>query len=150
VAKEPGAEARLAPPRVIERPSGRRVSWLLLTEETDLEPTERSFRDRLLERSAPLRSAAALARKFRGLVRQRRAEGWDEWLARAMAPTGVPEIRSFAEGLQRDEGAVRAALQQEWSNGQVEGQVNRLKLVKRQMFGRANFDLLRQRVLLAS
>jgi transposase len=57
------------------------------------------------------------------------------------------ELRAFGDSLQRDEAAVRAALRLEWSNGQVEGQVNRLKLIKRQMFGRAKFDLLRKRVL---
>jgi transposase len=55
----------------------------------------------------------------------------------------------LATGLERDKAAVLAALQYPWSNGQTEGQVNRLKLLKRQMYGRANFDLLRQRVLAA-
>ena len=58
-------------------------------------------------------------------------------------------MRTFAKGLQEDQDAVRAALSHEWSNGQVEGQVNRLKTLKRQMFGRAKFDLLRRRFLLA-
>jgi transposase len=62
----------------------------------------------------------------------------------------VPELRSFATGLRRDWAAVRAGLELSWSNGQTEGQVNRLKLLKRQMFGRAGFDLLRRRLLLAS
>jgi transposase len=82
-------------------------------------------------------------------VRHRTAEALDGWLAKATMPTAVKELQSFAEGLKKDEPAVRAALQTEWSNGQVEGQVNRLKLIKRQMFGRANFDLLRKRVLIA-
>jgi transposase len=55
------------------------------------------------------------------------------------------EFRNFAKGLRRDERAVRAAMKVEWSNGQTEGQVNRLKLLKRQMYGRAKFDLLRAR-----
>jgi transposase len=56
-------------------------------------------------------------------------------------------MRQYAAGLVKDLSAVRAALTCPWSNGQTEGQVNRLKLVKRQMYGRANFDLLRQRFL---
>jgi transposase len=60
------------------------------------------------------------------------------------------ELRSFATGIRRDEEAVRAAISSPWSNGQVEGQVNRLKVVKRTMYGRAKFDLLRARVLHAA
>ena len=60
---------------------------------------------------------------------------------------GPDVLRGFVQGLRRDYAAVKAALTVEWSNGQTEGQVNRLKLIKRQMYGRANFDLLRLRVL---
>ena len=59
----------------------------------------------------------------------------------------MPTLRSFAAGIRRDYDAVKAAASTAWSNGPVEGQVNRLKFIKRQMFGRANFDLLRRRVL---
>ena len=59
------------------------------------------------------------------------------------------ELRGFAEGLKQDEAAVKAELSLEWSNGQVEGQINRLKLLKRQMYGRASFELLRRRFLQA-
>ncbi len=59
-------------------------------------------------------------------------------------------MRTFASGLTKDRDAVAAALALPWSNGQTEGQITRLKLVKRQMFGRAKVDLLRKRVLLAS
>ncbi len=59
-------------------------------------------------------------------------------------------MRSFADGLRQDEAAVRAALELPWSNGQTEGQITRLKSVKRQMFGRAKLDLLRARVLEAA
>jgi transposase len=60
-----------------------------------------------------------------------------------------PELRRFAEGIRRDEAAVLAAVTQPWSNGPVEGHVNRLKTVKRQMYGRAGFILLRARVVRA-
>jgi transposase len=147
----PGGEGQsLRPaPAVMGRPSARRVSWLLLMDEADLEPQEQQFRERLQEHCPELRGAAELARAFRALVREHRESGWVAWLTQACGPESVKELRSFAEGLQQDEAAVRAGLRLEWSNGQVEGQVNRLKLIKRQMFGRAKFDLLRQRVLLA-
>ncbi|MFA9435064.1 MAG: transposase, partial [Deltaproteobacteria bacterium] len=61
--------------------------------------------------------------------------------------SGISALKGFANGITKDGDAVRAALSLEWSNGQVEGQVNRLKLIKRKMYGRANFDLLRKRVL---
>ncbi len=83
------------------------------------------------------------------MVRERRAERFDGWIAQA-AESRIPELKSFADSLKQDQQAVVAALTYEWSNGQVEGQVNRLKMVKRQMFGRANLDLLKARVLKAA
>jgi transposase len=59
----------------------------------------------------------------------------------------VPDLRAFAVTIQRDYDAVRAALLEEWSSGQVEGQITRVKLIKRRMYGRAAFDLLRQHIL---
>jgi transposase len=70
-------------------------------------------------------------------------------VTRATAETAPREISSFAACLKQDYDAVKTGLTLEWSNGQVEGQVNRLKLLKRQMYGRAGFDLLRARVLRA-
>ena len=71
------------------------------------------------------------------------------WLTEAQA-SGLPAMETFAAGLEGDSGAISAALTTPWSNGQTEGQLNRLKLIKRQMFGHASFDLLRRRVLLAA
>ena len=145
-----GYRARPAVPEIVKRPSARRVSWLLLKADGELEEEEQRFLNRLQERCPELRAAGDLARQFREMVRQRQEGAWDDWVAQATASSAAKELRRFAEGLQKDEAAVRAALGSEWSNGQVEGQVNRLKTIKRQMFGRARFDLLRQRVLLAS
>jgi transposase len=80
------------------------------------------------------------------MVRERQGTRLDAWIADAQA-SGIDGLARFASGLLTDEAAVRAGLTLVWSNGQVEGNVNRLKLIKRQMYGRANFDLLRQRVL---
>ncbi len=93
--------------------------------------------------------AAQLASEFGRLVRERDRPALATWLA-AATTSGLPEFRELATGMQRDRAAIEAALSHEWSSGQVEGQVTRLKLVKRQMFGRAKVDLLRKRVLLAS
>jgi transposase len=119
----------------------------LLKEEVELEPEEKGFVGRLQERCPELRAAAVLGRRFAKMVQQRQEECWDAWVSHATAVEAAKELRSFAEGLQKDEAAVRAAFRLEWSNGQVEGQVNRLKTIKRQMYGRAKFDLLRQRML---
>ena len=75
--------------------------------------------------------------------------GLEPWLQEAET-SAIAEVEEFAFGIRRDEVAVQAALVHAWSQGQVEGQINRLKLVKRGMFGRAGFDLLRQRYLLAA
>jgi transposase len=149
----PGASEEPLPrtvPTVLKHPSARRVSWLLLLDEADLELQEQQFREQLQERCPELQRASQLAREFRKLVRLHEESGWDTWLSQARAPEAAKELRGFAEGLHKDEAAVRAALRLPWSNGQVEGQMNRLKMIKRQMYGRAKFDLLRQRVLLAS
>jgi transposase len=68
------------------------------------------------------------------------------WVVDAAA-SGIPEMATFVQGIQRDRAAVEAGLTLDWSQGQTEGQVNRLKLLKRAMYGRAKLDLLRQRVL---
>jgi transposase len=80
------------------------------------------------------------------MLSQRRGQDLDAWLVQAQH-SGIAELKSFAQGLRRDYAAVRAAFTSRWSNGQVEAQVNCLKLQKRLMFGRANFDLLRLHVL---
>jgi transposase len=90
-----------------------------------------------------------LAAELAGMLRKKSKLSLSEWLTK-VERSGVKEIRSFAEGLRQDEAAVQAALVEPWSNGPVEGQVNRLKLIKRQMDGRAGFKLLRARVLYAA
>jgi transposase len=87
-----------------------------------------------------------LAQQFRLVFTERNPEAFKSWLARGME-SEIPEMKSFATGIQRDYEAVLAAVEQPWSNGQVEGQVHRLKLIKRQMYGRGGFQLLRRRVL---
>jgi transposase len=96
-----------------------------------------------------LAGAVELAQDFCAIVRQRQADRLDDWLARALV-SGVAPLRRFARGLRADEAAVRASLRLPWSTGPVEGQINRLKMLKRSMFGRAKMDLLSRRFLLAA
>jgi transposase len=128
-------------------PSAKRVAAWLLKPGEQLEPEELAFIEALTRAHPDLTTAALLAQEFGQLVRERRAAELDNWMARAVIPRVPHELRIFAKGLRSDYVAVKAALSSAWSNGQVEGQVNRLKLIKRQMYGRAKFDLLRQRVL---
>ena len=87
-----------------------------------------------------------LVQRFRQLLAARKGEDLDDWIKQVEATEGAP-LKGFLHGLRRDEAAVRNAFSSPWSNGQTEGQVNRLKCNKRQMFGRAKFDLLKARVL---
>ena len=127
-------------------PAPRAVSWWLLLEEEKLKEPERAFVSEITNRQPILKAVQALVREFRRLLQARDEPQFDVWFA-AVEASGISELQNFAQGLRRDEAAVRAAMQSEWSNGQTEGQVNRLKLLKRQLFGRAKFDLLRARVL---
>jgi len=127
-------------------PSARRAARLLTTEIASLSGADQRFVRTLTALSPDVRLAAGLANDFARLVRERDAEALDPWLTRARA-TG---LRGFAGGLLQDIDAVRAALSLPWSNGPAEGQVNRLKAIKRSMYGRAKFDLLRSRVLHAA
>jgi len=94
-------------------------------------------------------TACELAQSFAVMVRERRAEELQPWLEQADT-SGIAAFRTFVAGLRRDEAAVQAALELPWSQGQVEGQIHRLKLIKRAGYGRASFALLRQRVVAAA
>ena len=105
---------------------------------------EEIYRVQMCQQCSEIARTYDLVQDFRALVREHRVDQLDTWLARALA-RGVRELRRFALGL-RNAAAVRTAVEQVWNNGRVEGQVNKLKLLKRQMYGRAKFDLLRARV----
>jgi len=143
-----GGSSTARPPNV-QPPSARRSAWLLLNDPGDLDDRDRAFVNALLERCSEIRAATQLAREFAAMVRGESSKTLDSWIQQAWATTVPRELRTFATGLKSDFDAVNAGLTTAWSNGLLEGQVNRLKLIKRQMYGRANFDLLRQRVLYA-
>jgi transposase len=138
---------RRASPR-LPLPSAREAAWMLFRPE-ELTDEEKKTVELLCRLSPEVRQAQQLALGFVGLVKERRADELRGWLIEA-GRSEVAEFVSFANGVTADIGAVRAALEYEWSNGQVEGQVHRLKLIKRQMYGRGKLDLLRARVLRAA
>lgn len=124
----------------------RNAAWLLMCPGAKLTVDEERARAKLCAHSEPLQQAYTLAQAFWKLFQKSEAPPLDAWLNQA-ATSAIPEFERFAKSLRSDYQAVQAALTLPWSNGQVEGQVNRLKLIKRQMYGRAKFDLLRQRVI---
>jgi len=102
--------------------------------------------DQLLALSEEVRSVYTLLQAFLSMVRERKHERLRPWMEEA-AKSGIPELKSFVGGIERDYDAVKAALRLPWSQGVTEGKVNKLKTLKRQMDGRAGFPLLRQRLL---
>ena len=126
--------------------SARQLVWLFMKDASELQDEERIQLNSLFVESPKLQELYRLTQTFQQMISQQIPELLDGWLV-LMENCGVKKLQNFALGLRQDYDAVRAALTYDWSNGQVEGQVNRLKTIKRQMYGRANFDLLRQRVL---
>jgi transposase len=127
-------------------PSRRECAWLLTANPATLTDKRRRFVEQLRQATPALARAADLARQFSAMLRSGEAGEIEEWLA---AACGSP-LASFAHGITRDLAAVRAAITEPWSTSPVEGHINRLKTIKRQMYGRAHYDLLRKRVLAAA
>jgi len=160
--RKPQRETAAVPePRVSGSPlpTSRELAWLLVQPLSALDAAAAAVVAHV-ERDAIAGAVADLARRFTVLVRasgvgRTAAEGRDAiaefgaWIMEAKA-CGASAIASFASGLETDATAVRAALTEPWSSGQAEGQINRLKLIKRQSYGRAGLDLLRRRMLLAA
>jgi transposase len=122
--------------------SPQQVAWLMLTEPD----SERSYLEEIYRESPLIAATARVAREFVRIIRNRDRSAWDGWLDAARTTA----LSNFAAHLIRDQDAMMAALNLPWSNGPVEGQVHRLKLIKRSMYGRAKFDLLRIRVINAA
>jgi transposase len=129
-------------------PSARSSSWMLLRPEK-LKDEEQKMVGLLCQPSPEIAHGQELALTFLSIIRERGVEELREWLIKASS-SGIAEFRRFARGLTIDLSAVKGALSYEWSQGQVEGQVHRLKMIRRQMYSRAKLDLLRARVLHAS
>jgi transposase len=135
-------EMQRPPSSTLSRASPRQTAWLLLKDPEDAQP----YLDELRRKSPEIASAATLAREFCRIIKERDTAAWPKWCE----DTKTSLLATFAKYLCRDEAAVLAALQQPWSNGPVEGNIHRLKLIKRSMYGRAKFDLLRIRVMHAA
>jgi transposase len=127
-------------------PTTRRVTGLLLKCPDDLEAAEYIYLERLTTTNPALAAVYRFSQRFALMVRERQDDRLDAWLTEVEG-CDIVALRRFAQGLRRDLAAVRAGLREVWSNGMTEGFVNKLKLVKRQMYGRAGFTLLRRRVL---
>ncbi len=127
-------------------PSTRRIARWLTSDPASLPPEDRRFVAALCGLAPRLEAAAEQVRGFGAILRAGDPAALKPWLKAAAAS----ELDGFVAGLRQDEAAVHAAIGEPWSNGAVEGQVNRLKLIKRSMYGRAGLDLLRQRVLHAA
>jgi transposase len=142
------------PRPVVAEPSSRqltarRATWLVLRRPERQDEDEAAQLTQLQAQHPEVAAAIALAQDFTRLVREREPDPLDPWLARAAERPLVP-LQGCAKGLRDDDDAIRAGITLPWSTGPVEGQITRLKLLKRQMFGRAKLDLLQQRFLLAA
>ena len=138
-----------AKPKPTPPPSPRQLSfdWIRRPEKRTVEA--QAGLDAIRRASPDLTRALDLADEFTALIRKSTTGTLQDWLSRAES-SPCPEVRNFAEGVRQDESAVNAAVTTHWSNGPVEGQVNRLKTIKRQMYGRAGFALLKARVVTAA
>jgi len=126
----------------------RRATWLVLRRAAQRTAAEAQQLAQLHAQSAAVAEAIDLAQDFTQMVRQRQPAHLDPWLARA-GTSALEALQHFAKGLREDYAAVKAGVTLPWSTSPVEGHINRLKMLKRQMFGRAHLDLLSRRFVLA-
>ncbi|WP_458247005.1 transposase [Streptomyces sp. MAI_2237] len=130
-------------------PSARAVTRWVLTHPDALVESDRIQLKAVLVNCPELDVLAKHVRAFAHMVTDLRGDQLPEWIESARASADLPSLSRFAHHLERDLDAVVAGLSQPWNSGVVEGHVNRIKMLKRQMFGREGFELLRKRVLLA-
>lgn len=140
-----------SPRQRIDPTTGRQISpltaaALCVKPRGEMTTRQKSAVDALKAGSKGLTMMRHLAMRFRGLFRDGSVEDLDDWLWDAFS-CGVYTMRRFAKTLRQDKSAVQNAVTDPWSNGQTEGQINRLKTLKRSMYGRAGIELLRARML---
>jgi len=119
--------------------------WIILKEEQRLD-WQKAYLARLCQGDQEIAKTYELIQSFTTMLRERQEEQLNSWL-KLVKEQAMAELQSFAQGLERDSEAVKAGLTLKWSQGPVEGHVHRLKLIKRQAYGRASFAHLRKRVL---
>ena len=129
-------------------PTAKNAAAVFMRREEKLNEEQKAYLERLCGSDAALSDARRLTQEFAKMVRGLEGEKLDGWLEEAES-SGEAVMNKFADGLKKDLSAVRAGLTEGWSTGPVEGFITKLKLLKRQGYGRANFDLLRARALAA-
>jgi transposase len=126
--------------------STSQATWLFFRKEEYFKPEEQESLHQLRQASPDLEVTYHLVEEFLHMVRERTGEQLDAWLNKVEA-SHLQAFQTFVTGVQNDKEAILAGLTLPWSNGPLEGHINRLKLIKRSMYGRAEFDLLKLRVL---
>ena len=127
-------------------PSSRTIARLMTTGRDTLSKTETMTIAAIEDGVPPLIEARAVIAAFHTMIRKKAEAELDAWIEWARSSL----VTSFANGVAKDRAAIRAAIVSAWSNGQTEGQITKLKLMKRQMYGRAKIDLLEARLIGAS
>jgi transposase len=130
----------------IQKFSANTAIWLFMRDPKKLDEIEREDLAAFCQASPTLKRAYELVQDFLSMVHKREGARLDAWLTR-VAESGLPELQSFAAGVKKDKDAVQAGLTWPINTGMIQGHVTKLKLIKRTMYGRAGFALLRQRVL---
>jgi transposase len=155
---ESGRKGRPAPhplltpiglPRRQRALSARRLRWWCCKDPTDLTAEEQAFLEERYQRCPDLLTIQQHLTRFMTMVRQRDRSLLERWLQEA-EQTKLPDLVGFVQGIRRDFAAVSGALEYGYSQGVVEGQINRLKTIKRQLFGRASLRVLKQHALLSA
>ncbi len=141
---QPQRQATPTPPKM----APRHLAWLFLRDPSQLEQQEKQTLS-LIGKVQQVAIAYGLAQQFVTLLKERNAQPLSTWL-RDCQTSGISDLVTFAQGLQKEGSALHAAFTLSYSNGPVEGKINKLKYIKRSMYGRGGFPLLRQRVLKAA
>ena len=142
-------ESQRSPYMRPQGPSARAVSFVMVRPAAKRSREAQTSLDQLCQMDTGIARAHGLTHAFLAMGRERRGADLEAWMAEALS-SGIAELVRFAHGLQDDLSAIKAGLILEWSSGVTEGHIHRLKLVKRQSYGRAGFALIRQRVLQAA
>jgi transposase len=136
----------LPPATAAERFSANKMTWLFIRDPKQLTREEQAELELVCQRSATAQKTYQLTQQFMSMLRLRHGQEFEHWV-QAVEMSQIPELERFTRGLLKDKDAVVAGLTLSYSNGPVEAQVQKLKVVKRSMFGRAKLPLLRQRLL---
>jgi transposase len=138
--------SQVAPDSPVEQWTAKQAVWWFIRDPSDLKEKEQQALEAIRQASPTADTVYEFAQDFMQMLRRREGQRLDVWLGQVKV-SHIPELQRFARSIQRDKDAVLAGLTLQESNGVVEGKINKLKLIKRMMYGRAEFPLLRQRVL---